>query len=197
MTEQQRRTRLAPSERRALIIDAATRQIAEGGYNTFTLSKLAEDCGMTRAGIEHHFSSREELLIAVLLHRDDLDAFAITTPVEGRDPRTFDEDSAWKVLDNLVIRNAGQPELLRLYTILGAEALDPQHPAHDYFAERTRTARDLLADLSGSWHPQPRTFALAVLAVLDGLQLQWLRFPDEDLVALWKGAGGALARKTA
>jgi hypothetical protein len=36
-----------------------------------------------------------------------------------------------------------------------------------------------------------------VLAVLDGLQLQWLRFPDEDLVALWKGAGGALARKTA
>ncbi|MGK9146040.1 TetR/AcrR family transcriptional regulator [Plantibacter flavus] len=183
------RTRLAPSERRGLIIDAATSQIAERGYNAFTLSRLAEDCDMTRAGIEHHFSSREELLVAVLRSRDDRDMQDITARFTAAD-----EAGAWASLDALVARNAEQPEIVRLYTILGAEALDPAHPAHEYFQERTREGLGALEDLASGWHAAPRAFAIEVLALLDGLQLQWLRDPTHDLVELWRGAGSTLSR---
>lgn len=191
MTESRVRTRLVPAERRALIIDVAARQIGERGFNSFTLSRLAEECGLTRAGIEHHFASKEALLIEVLRHRDDRDQRAV---FGSRAPRAVDEQAMWQLLDDLVRRNASQPEIVRLYTILGAEALDSGHPAHEYFLERTRTARLMLSEAARPWHPDPEVFAVQVLGVLDGLQLQWLRDPDLDLLGLWKGVSSALQR---
>ena len=36
----------------------------------------------------------------------------------------------------IVKRNAKQPEIVRLYALLSAEALQPNHPVHDYFTKR-------------------------------------------------------------
>lgn len=191
MTETHARTRLAPAARRALIVEVATRQISERGFNAFTLSRLAEECGLTRAGIEHHFASKEALLVEVLRQRDDRDLESITG---SRDPHALDGRQLWKLLDELVVRNVGQREIVRLYTILGAEALDPAHPAHDYFAERTRTARTVLSEAVRPWHSDPDLYAVEVLGALDGLQLQWLRDPELDLFQLWRSASSALRR---
>jgi AcrR family transcriptional regulator len=184
------RTRLAPHARRALIIERATELIAEGGYNTFTLLRLAEACEMTRRGIDHYFGSREEILIAVLQYRDELD-------IESLSPHgTPDgESSTWAVLDDVVRRNITQPEIVRLYAILNAESIDPSHPAHRYFLERERAAKVTVANAARGWHENPEEFAAHVLALMDGLQVQWLREPQLDLLRLWQRAGDSLSRE--
>lgn len=185
------RTRLAPTVRRAMIIEQATALISERGFNAFTLLGLAEACGMTRRGLDHYFASREEILIAVLRHRDEVDT-AILGLGEMDAPR--DREGIWQALDDAVRRNASQREIVRLYTVLGAEALNPEHPAHGYFLERALTAKKAFAASIGSWHPRPEDFATEVIAVLDGLQISWLREPHLDLFELWRDAGTLLNR---
>jgi AcrR family transcriptional regulator len=184
------RTRLAPEARRALIIERATELIAEGGYNTFTLLRLAEACEMTRRGIDHYFGSREEILIAVLQHRDEVDSAILSS--RGRPDG---EAGTWALLDDVVRRNVTQPEIVRLYAILNAESIDPSHPAHQYFLTRSRQARATIADAARGWHEDPEDFAAHVLGLMDGLQVQWLREPHLDLLGLWQRAGDSLSRE--
>ncbi|MGR3938564.1 hypothetical protein LCH29_37730 [Streptomyces sp. BRA346] len=47
----------------------------------------------------------------------------------------------------------------------------PDHPAHEWFRDRYRNSR------------APRNIAESLVALWDGLQLQWLIDPRRDLVA--------------
>lgn len=174
-----------------MIIEQATTLISERGFGAFTLLGLAEACGMTRRGLDHYFTSREEILIAVLRHRDEVDVAVLGLGEMGA---ALDRESAWRALDETVRRNASQREIVRLYTVLGAESLNPEHPAHGYFLERTLTVRRAVAAAIGSWHPRPEDFAIEVIAILDGLQISWLREPHLDLFDLWREAGPLLNR---
>ncbi|KQR23835.1 hypothetical protein ASF79_00810 [Agreia sp. Leaf335] len=174
-----------------MIIEQATTVISERGFNAFTLLGLAEACGMTRRGLDHYFASREEILIAVLRHRDEVDAAFLGL---GEREISLDREGMWRALDEAVRRNASQREIVQLYTVLGAESLNPEHPAHGYFLERALTARKAFASSIGSWHPNPEKFAIEVIAVLDGLQISWLREPHLDLFELWRSAGALLDR---
>ena len=40
------------------------------GYNKGALVEVAEQAGMTHAGVLHHFGSKEALLVAMLQYRD-------------------------------------------------------------------------------------------------------------------------------
>jgi hypothetical protein len=84
----------------------------------------------------------------------------------------------------IVARNAGQRELVHLSSVLSAESLYPDHPAHDYFCERQAWVLEELARLAppGS---DPGAVARRVLALLEGLQLQWLRDLSRDWVEDW------------
>lgn len=163
------------------IVRVATTLIAERGYYGISLQEVADGCNLTVAGLLHHVKSKDGLLIAVLAHRDalDLEEAGIQPRDPGRrDPRAY--------LDQLVRRNQQQPEIVRLYTILDSEALDPSHPAHEYFNARYQDSIAVIADLLVGHVDDPRASAAHVLAVMDGVQLQWLRFPDEvDLFARW------------
>ena len=46
--------------------------------------------------------------------------------------------------------------------------------------------RRLLREMAAAWHPDPESFAVQVLAFMDGLQLSWLRDPAIDVVAEWE-----------
>jgi AcrR family transcriptional regulator len=172
------------AQRREQLLDAATALIAERGYWGLSLQDVADACGITLPGVLHHFGSKDGLLIAVLEHRDRLDEAALAEYLsehlgEGRTP-----DLAG-VCEALVARNAQQREIVRLYAVLEAESLTPDHPAHDFFAERQRRTFALLS----RWKPpdaDSEALARHVLALLDGLQLQWLRDPEMDLLAAWR-----------
>lgn len=160
--------------RRAEIIDRATALFGEAGYRGASLREIAARCGISHAGLLHHFPSKEALLTAVLEHRDEVDAVF-------RDPAGDPLD----VLDGFVAlaaRNAGRRGIVELYTVLAAEATAADHPAHTYFVARyartvsATTAVFARAAAAGLLREgvDPGGAARALIALMDGLQVQWL-----------------------
>ena len=84
---------------------------------------------------------------------------------------------------------------MRLFTILAAESVDADHPAHDWFLERYRERRSILVDRLADEQREgrvdadldPEMLAPQILAMFDGLQIQWLLDPDSvDMVAVFE-----------
>lgn len=164
--------------RREQIIEAATELFARSGYRTATILEIAEHAGISRTGLLHHFASKEVLLEAVLAKRDlDNDARFVVTdePLSG----------VQRLLD-LARHNSTVPHIVGLFAVLSAEAGDPQHPAHAYFVLRyQRTYDSFVAALqrvqeAGLLAPDVEVgrAARALIALMDGLQVQWLLQPD-------------------
>ncbi|MFG2043264.1 TetR/AcrR family transcriptional regulator [Dactylosporangium sp. NPDC048998] len=178
------RSRLPAEQRRRQIIEAATALVAERGFWGLSMQDVADECGLTVPGLLHHVGSKDGLLVAVLEHRDAEDRRSIGEPP----PAGLRELCA-----ALVRRNATQPEIVRLFAVLAAESLTPDHPAHDYFAARQRGVLDSLTTLAKPVSERPEVLARQIVATMDGLQLLWLRAPgDADLVAMWEEAAEVL-----
>lgn len=199
-----RRTRLPADERRRQIIDVATSIISERGYWGLSIQDVADACGLTVNGVLHHVGSKDGLLVAVLDHRDHEDVRALAEvlevpfPEEGWSPDELTEAAIERgiglasMCSAVVARNARQPEIVRLYSVLGAESLSPDHPAHEYFVRRQRVALAGFARL-GPPGIDDNALACHLLAVMDGLQLQWLREPSADLIAAWDMVASGIA----
>src|SRR4051794_36806117 len=54
------------TETRRKLVEAAIRVSQESGYANLTISKVAQHAGLTNGAMQHHFSSRDELVLAVL-----------------------------------------------------------------------------------------------------------------------------------
>jgi AcrR family transcriptional regulator len=190
------RARLPAAERRRQIIEVTTRLIAERGFWGLSMQDVADDCGLTVPGLLHHVGSKDSLLVAVLEHRDEADTRSLADELGVPVDRLWTEGpgsvSLPQVCAALVRRNAGQPEIVRLFAVLEAESLAPDHPAHEYFKARQRRTRDSLAALVTP-PADPLALASHVIALMDGLQIQWLREPESvDLVAAWDAAATRL-----
>lgn len=181
-------------DRRTEILTQTSLILGERGYHGFGLQELAERCGLTKAGLLHHFHSKEELLVAVLRDRDRDDEVAVAGLAGlGAPSEPPDHATMLIVFRMIVARNATRPELVRLYTMLRSEALSPSHPAHDFFRAREATIIDLFEQMIAPHAPAPRSKARLAVALMSGLELQWLR--DDmgfDLVAEWDRAAAAL-----
>ncbi|HMD93621.1 MAG TPA: helix-turn-helix domain-containing protein [Trebonia sp.] len=190
------RIRLPAAQRRRQILDVTTRLIGERGFWALSMQDVADACGLTVPGLLHHVGSKDGLLLAVLDHRDEEDfrSLAVELGVDLEDWRGPwpSQVSLPEACAALVRRNATQPEIVRLYSVLQAESLAPDHPAFTYFAERQQRALAGFAALAEDLTPYPMSLARQVMAMMDGLQIQWLRDPETtDLVAEWQ----AVARK--
>jgi AcrR family transcriptional regulator len=166
---------------RTAILDAALEVFAESGFSSGSLRNVADRVGISEAGLLHHFPSKAALLAAVLERRDE----------HARAEFDFDETDGRTVLTALVElarRNASAPGVVELFCRLSAEATAPEHPAHEYFQaryDRTRNlARAAFADLARRGELRPgvvaESAARSSIALMDGLQLQWLL--DRDSV---------------
>ena len=190
------RVRLPPAERRRQIVQAATEVIGRRGYYGFSVAAVAERCGLTVAGLLHHVGTKDGLLIAVLEDRDRRDSEAVT----GRAGLWLPEavgvlalPEAVQLLHDLVQRNRSQPEIVRLYSMLRTESLYEGHPAHEFFARRDEQVLGLFARLVSGHVAAPASTARQLLALMGGLEEQWLRDPDGvDLVAEWDRAVAAV-----
>ncbi|ASY36268.1 MULTISPECIES: TetR/AcrR family transcriptional regulator [unclassified Streptomyces] len=165
---------------RARILDAATALFSRSGFHAVSLRDIAAHAGLTHAGLLHHFPGKEALLTQVLSRRDAEDAARLFPPDASGDPT-----ERLMRLVYVVARNAHTPGLVGLYAKLSGEASDPEHPAHDYFVERYRLLRErttvLFARLFAEHEPplphDPASVAQQLLALMDGLQTQWLLEP--------------------
>ncbi len=52
--------------RRAQVVEAATRTVAELGYTGASLARIAQDAGISKSVISYHFNSKEDLLEQVV-----------------------------------------------------------------------------------------------------------------------------------
>jgi AcrR family transcriptional regulator len=78
------RRRLAPHERRLLIVEAAGRLFGERGYDGTRLDDVAAAAGVTKPVLYRHFDDKTALYLALLeRHREDLDRFAGAIPAAG------------------------------------------------------------------------------------------------------------------
>lgn len=171
------RPRAGTQARREEIVRAASRTFAAKGYRTGSLADVAEQVGITHAGVLHHFGSKEQLLVAVLQQRDDdgvrdLEGQHIPGGVE-----------LFRHLVRTVRANAARPGIVQGYTVLVGESVTQGHPARDWVVQRFAVLRGQVADAVQEIGPHvPRADAVraadAVIGVMDGLQVQWLLDPD-------------------
>jgi len=163
------------AERRQKILRTAIEVFAEYGYHGSSLREIAARVGMSETGLTHHFGGKAALLAAVIQERDE----------EDRD--------RWNTignLHNLIAQNARRPGIVALFTLLSAEGTAPAHPAHEFFSGRYEMVRNNLAELvraaqaEGSIRAEldPGVVAQILIAVMDGLQVQWLYDRDADMV---------------
>ncbi|HEY1831907.1 MAG TPA: TetR/AcrR family transcriptional regulator [Acidimicrobiales bacterium] len=166
-------------KRREEILDAAQQLFAVQGFRGAALADIAAEVGLTLAGLLHYFTSKEDLLSAVLKRRDD----SFAPPFE----RTLEETGSFcRAVHEVMAQSVASPDALRLFITLAAEATDPEHPSHAYFQKRYRLGREhfaaLLAEAQASGEIDPTASGSLLMAVLDGLQLQWLHVPDFEIL---------------
>lgn len=167
----------AADGRREAILDTAIAHFAQWGYFNSSMPKIAADVGMSRAGLLHHFDSKESLLAAVLQLREQRAADEFFLPLES----AADAIALFRGIVAQTQRNETEPGLTQMFSVLAAEASNPEHPAHDYFRDRyiniTRflattlqlaiEAGTIKADVDAEHTAQE------ILAVSDGFAVQW------------------------
>jgi len=190
------KTRRSPKgqRRRQQILDAAMEMFAQGGYAGTSIASIAEKAGLTLPGLLHHFPSKMSLLLAAMEERDHETGRLLAAGDEGRDPETgrllSPDGLTWRrVLDDarrVVRANAGKRNLVQVFAILNGESLIEDHPAAPFFRRRSGYLLDFMRAAfqagidAGELRPDldPQLLAYELIAMMDGLQIQWLRDPD-------------------
>jgi AcrR family transcriptional regulator len=167
--------------RRAEILAAAAEVFSANGFRNGSLADIAARVGITHQGVLHHFGSKERLLVEVLRARDSATGreYEQAASPKGAD---FLRHVLWTVTEN-----TNRSGMVAVYAVLSAESVTDGHPAQDWFRYRYGVLRDdlagSLADLAGPGRPiaaeEFRRAATALIAVMDGLQVQWLLEPEE------------------
>jgi AcrR family transcriptional regulator len=153
-------------------VRAALEVIAERGYRGASMAAVAERVGLTQQGLLHYFPTKDALLVAVLKERDQWDA------VPG---------GRWRLdlLGSLVEYNAMRPGIVQTFSALLGESVTEGHPARGFFTERYGGVRASMASALRAEHGDrlpggltPERAAPLLVAVMDGLQFQWLLDPE-------------------
>lgn len=182
MADSRRQTRSRPETlvRRKEIIKVAAEVFGAKGYAGGTLGEIAEHVGMTHAGILHHFGSKDQLLLEVLDYRDETD-------VEDLEERHIPGGSElFRHLIRTAAKNAERAGIVQSFVVLSAESVTDDHPAREFFTSRYEILRGdiehafvLMCQERGITAPDiVNDAAAAILAVMDGLQVQWLLARD-------------------
>lgn len=170
------------AQRRAQIIDAAVEVFSRNGYTASSVNEIARIVGISQTGVLHHFKGGKIALLRAVLERRDQEAEGAVEGLHGRD-----------FLLALVGISRAQREqrgIVQLYTILAAEATDPDHPAREYFTARFARIADAVTVAFVEIREEgglregvdPRRAALSSLAAVEGMQLLWLNGLDVDIV---------------
>ena len=199
------RPRAGSEDKRARILNEAVVLFGEHGYAGTSLADIANAADISKAGLLHHFSSKDELFCKVLERRDREDALSIlveSPDVEGDAAAapvdtvgnldTLDvagvsdlDGNPWALLERyieLLERNVAHRDLTAIYTATAVSVLDAEHPAHRWMANHLNSAVERFESsfeagkTAGLVDPKmpSRLVARSLVALIDGLQLQWL-----------------------
>ena len=170
--------------RRAEIVAAAVRVFGVRGYGAATIKEIADEVGVSPAAVLRYFR-KEELLTEVLRQWDRQQPF-VSEAAPGL--------PALRAFVDLMRYHVEHRGFLELYLTFATETSDETHPAHVYM--RSRYARTIaqirgrIAEAVALDQVPPMDDATldyeaaCFLAILDGLEIQWIHNPSLDLPAL-------------
>lgn len=178
-----RQPRQATAERRAEILRAAANTFGSKGYKNGSLTEVAEQVGITHAGVLHHFGSKEQLLVEVLEFRDKEDV----RDLEGQHIPNGME--LFRHLMRTARMNVDRPGIVQGYSVLTGESVTENHPARAWVTDRFTILRGeiqaAIMEVGGGTVPDDvaACAASSIIGVMDGLQVQWLLDDGVDLPA--------------
>ncbi|MGZ6265714.1 MAG: TetR/AcrR family transcriptional regulator [Candidatus Limnocylindrales bacterium] len=165
------------NQTRERLIDAAIRVFAERGYQSATLDEVAAAAGFTKGAVYSNFASKEELFVALIERRIEVQMRMLAgrlEATEGRDGGAGSSDPEaerqWVVLAVEVWLQAMRDERVR------------QLMADQYRRARTITASIIAAayERSGEEPPMPvRDLAIVIESLGVGIAFQAYLDPDD------------------
>ena len=174
--------RKSPDERRRALIAATLACLAREGHAGLSIRKISKEAGISVGLINHHYASKDELIghAYETLSLDLLANMRDKVEAAGSDPRArlsayFRASLSAPILERSILRTWvvfwGMIEHSPIMT-----------EVHDRtYAEYRRLLEALLADLWGaSGRPMPdlRLAAIGLVAIHDGLWLEWCLNPQ-------------------
>jgi AcrR family transcriptional regulator len=179
-------------DRRQRILAVAQRLLVRHGSRGTTLGQIAQEAGVSPAGLLHHFESKEQLLHAVLDTRDADDE--ANADLSG---------DILEELDKATERFRRSPGLIGLFTVLLNENLDPDAPLHGRFLSRYRDAVQIVAEgirrgqRAGRYRADvdPAVKAAEIVAFLYGMETSWLLDPSVPLTEVFREYTSSLTRQ--
>jgi len=170
-------------DRREEILEKATHLFAEYGFQGTTLSQLSAALSLTEAGILHYFPSKVHLLEGVLEYHEQKEVEKYAGQIETQQTNAAE---LFGLLEQLCAENEKIPGLIQLFTVLVSESIRSDHPSHAYFVDRYRRGREIYVAqfIKLNWGQfrqgvNPDELATLIMAVMDGLQIQWLLDPQK------------------
>ena len=166
--------------RRKEIVEAAMATFAHRGFYNSSLAEIAEEVGISAAGILHHFKTKDQLLTEVLRTRDSVD---IEEAAPGRE--LVGLEFLRHLVDTAAL-NSTRPGITQLYAVMSAESVTTDHPAQEWFRGRYVGLREMVQEALAQARDigelrddaDVAETAIAIIAVMDGLQVQWLLDPE-------------------
>lgn len=171
------------AERRSEIIASATAVFSARGYQGGSLRQIAKQLDLSLTTVMHHFPTKVALLAAVLEQEDAADPdFDVRSRRDGFLPSIL----------AIVRRNLARRELVRMFSIVSAEATYPGHEAHDWLRSRyasvTATYSALIAhDVAVgrlTTDGDPLELAGLVVTGWEGIQIRWLADGTDPVAAM-------------
>ena len=166
--------------------------LTRNGSRGITLGQIARAAGVTPAGLLHHFSSKEQLLHAVLDARDADDL--ANADMSG---------DIIEQLEKVAERFRRSPEMIGMFTVLLTENLNPESALHGRFLNRYRDSIEIIADgirrgqSAGRYRSDlnPAVKAVEIVAFLTGMETSWLLDPSIPVVEVFREYTSALVRQ--
>jgi AcrR family transcriptional regulator len=177
--------------RRDELLTAALELFATGGTRGTSLEAIAQQIGVTRSAITHHFKTKEALLREIAAISDFLDAAAVDpgAPVSGME--RLNSLRRWA---RVIVSDRSLANLSRLGVVMTVEAFDVDYAARDdliarYQEFREGTAaivKDGQADGSIRADVDAGRLAAEIIAFMEGVGIQWNLDPDHvDIVGVY------------
>ena len=157
-------SRKSASSRRLDLIEAGIKCLGKGGMSAFTIDRICKQAGVSRGLINHHFTSKDDLLVAIYAHMTNYLVDEGDNPLQLASfiERSFDDKltkksnlrawlSIWgQVASNPVLKKLHQQRYLR-YRQQVADAFNSLAESKNETLDSDRLARQLVALIDGLW----------------------------------------------
>lgn len=175
------------------IVHAGAAVFGELGFTAGTLRQIADLIGLSPAALLRHFGTKEGLLLAVLGHWME--------QIAKLDCLKADGVEFFHRLPELVRFHVNQSGLIGLFLTIATEAAAPEHPAYDLIQSHQKATIELFSgkledaiqrgELPRMPIERQQSEIRRLVAMMDGLELQWMLNPSLDVEAEF-GAGVAV-----